>query len=275
MEDLIPKKFQFRDKDESVNKELLVDLTIEPITPWKNKLIGQSSNIEGKGLEEKEEFELLEGDILKSVINGTPSVEFSNRIHQILIRDMENTVVLKLLGHNIGYSVLQNKIYNLWKPSSLFQLMDIENVYFLAKFQNKIDCEKVLAEGHWTFRLTRIVLQVENSYRNKGLIGKVVKLDMNTDNRVRGRFACMAVYVNLDKPLVSQVLINGKIQRDEYELLPTVSFHYGRYVHVKEVCPFRVCEPNSWKIAPSLETLLEVVSMVVDGTGEKSKTYDP
>ncbi|MBA0803286.1 hypothetical protein Gohar_013518, partial [Gossypium harknessii] len=101
MEDLIPKKFQFRDKDESVNKELLVDLTIEPITSWKDKLIGQSSNIEGKDLEEKDEFELLEGDILKSVINGTPSIEFSNRIHQILIRDMENTVVLKLLGHNI------------------------------------------------------------------------------------------------------------------------------------------------------------------------------
>lgn len=159
MEDLIPKKFQFRDKDESVNKELLVDLTIEPITPWKNKLIGQSSNIEGKGLEEKEKFELLEGDILKSVINGTPSVEFSNRIHKILIRDMENTVVLKLLGHNIGYSVLQNKIYNLWKPSSLFQLMDIENVYFLAKFQNKIDCEKVLAEGHWVLFGQYLIVQ--------------------------------------------------------------------------------------------------------------------
>ncbi|KAA3474118.1 GroES-like zinc-binding alcohol dehydrogenase family protein [Gossypium australe] len=161
------------------------------------QIIGQSSNIEGKGLEQKEEFELLEGEIQKSIINATPSIEFSNRIHQILIRDMENTVVLKLLGRNIGYSVLQNKIYSLWKPSSLFQLIDIENDYFLAKFQNKIDYEKVLAEGPWVLFgqylivqpwsvLTKIILQVENSYRNRRLIGKVVKLDMNTDNRVRG-----------------------------------------------------------------------------------------
>ncbi|KAK5785139.1 hypothetical protein PVK06_039691 [Gossypium arboreum] len=106
-------------------KKLLVDLTIEPITSWKDKLIGQSSNIEGKGLEENEEFELLEGDIQKLVINGTPSIKSSNRINQILIWDMKNTVVLKLLVRNIGYSVLQNKIYSLWKPSSLFQLMYI------------------------------------------------------------------------------------------------------------------------------------------------------
>ncbi|MBA0873998.1 hypothetical protein Goshw_010109, partial [Gossypium schwendimanii] len=38
-------------------------------------------------------------------------------------------------------------------------------------------------------------------------------MDFNTDNRIRGRFVRMAVYVNLDKPLVSQVLANGALQR--------------------------------------------------------------
>lgn len=42
--------------------------------------------------------------------------------------------------------------------------------------------------------------------------GKVVKLDLHTDNKVRGRFAKMAVYVKLDEPLISQVLVNDKIQ---------------------------------------------------------------
>ncbi|PPS07032.1 hypothetical protein GOBAR_AA13604 [Gossypium barbadense] len=40
------------------------------------------------------------------------------------------------------------------------------------------------------------------------MVGKVIKLDMNTDSRARGRFARMAVYVDLEKPLVSQILIN-------------------------------------------------------------------
>ncbi|MBA0646244.1 hypothetical protein Goklo_014221 [Gossypium klotzschianum] len=57
-----------------------------------------------------------------------------------------------------------------------------------------------------------------------GMVGKVGKLDFNTDSRTRGRCARMAVYVSLDKPLVSQILINESLQRIEYEYLPTVCF---------------------------------------------------
>lgn len=60
---------------------------------------------------------------------------------------MANTVVIKLLGRKIGFSVLQSKIYNLSKLSSSFCSMDIENGYFLASFQNKFDYEKVFTEG--------------------------------------------------------------------------------------------------------------------------------
>lgn len=53
-------------------------------------------------------------------------------------------VVIKLLGRNIEYFAIQNKISLLWRQSKLFRLMDIENNYFLAKFQNLEDFEKVL-----------------------------------------------------------------------------------------------------------------------------------
>ncbi|KAK5845614.1 hypothetical protein PVK06_001808 [Gossypium arboreum] len=46
----------------------------------------------------------------------------------------------------------------------------------------------------------------------------------------------MAIYVNLDKLLVSQVTINDTIQRVEFESLPVVCFACGRYGHMKEVC---------------------------------------
>ncbi|KAH1121976.1 hypothetical protein J1N35_005136, partial [Gossypium stocksii] len=90
----------------------------------------------------KEDFEVFEEDIQKMIINGIPFIKVSNRIQQILIQDMHNTIILKLLGHNISFLVLQNRIYSLWKPSLPFHLMDTENGYFLAKFENKIDCEK-------------------------------------------------------------------------------------------------------------------------------------
>ncbi|MBA0554056.1 hypothetical protein Golob_013188, partial [Gossypium lobatum] len=56
-----------------------------------------------------------------------------------------------------------------------------------------------------------------------GMIRRVAKLDFNTDNRVRGRFTRMAIYVNIGKALISQVLINGVLQKIEYEYLPTES----------------------------------------------------
>ncbi|MBA0600217.1 hypothetical protein Gorai_006412, partial [Gossypium raimondii] len=69
------------------------------------------------------------------------------------------------------------------------------------------------------------------------LIGKVVKLDFQTDNRTRGRFAWLAIFINLDKWLVSQEMIDGAIQPVEYEALSRVYFACGKYGHVKKLCP--------------------------------------
>ncbi|MBA0696666.1 hypothetical protein Goari_003199 [Gossypium aridum] len=77
---------------------MLVDLTVEQTTSWKDKLVGHSSNVAGNGSEEKEDFDLMDGGTQKSIVNDIPSIEFSDRIHQILIRDMDNIVILKLLG---------------------------------------------------------------------------------------------------------------------------------------------------------------------------------
>lgn len=71
------------------------------------------------------------------------------------------------------------------------------------------------------------------------LVGKVAKIYFNTDNKTRGRFARLAMYVNLDAPLVSQIIIEDKIQKIEYEFLPTACFQCGKYRHLKEVCPLR------------------------------------
>ncbi|KAH1090967.1 hypothetical protein J1N35_018224 [Gossypium stocksii] len=71
-----------------------------------------------------------------------------------------------------------------------------------------------------------------------GTIGKMVRLDFNTDSRISSRFVRMAVFINLEKPLIAQVLVNGRRQRAEYESLPTICFSCGKYGHTKEICGF-------------------------------------
>ncbi|MBA0574799.1 hypothetical protein Golob_028113, partial [Gossypium lobatum] len=94
-----------------------------------------------------------------SMVNGIPVINFSERFNQLLIKDMATTVVFKLLGQSIEYTTLQNKINSLWRPSSPFQLMDIENRYFLVKFQNKDDFEKVLSQGPWIIYGQYLIVQ--------------------------------------------------------------------------------------------------------------------
>ncbi|KAB2004181.1 hypothetical protein ERO13_D11G171250v2 [Gossypium hirsutum] len=50
-----------------------------------------------------------------------------------------------------------------------------------------------------------------------GMVGKVSKIDFNTDSRMRGKFARMKVYV-------------------EFESLTVIFFGCGRYDHLKDVC---------------------------------------
>ncbi|MBA0767084.1 hypothetical protein Gotri_016039 [Gossypium trilobum] len=149
-------------------------------------------------------------------------------ISKIMFKDMETTVVLKLLGRNIGYAALFSHISSLWRPTKSFHLMDIEIGYFLAKLHIRL-------LGLLCFMYKRRILEAVG-----GLVGKMFKLDLSTDSKTRGYFARMVIFVDLDKPLVSQVMVNGELQRVEYEALPTIYFLCGKYSHLKELCPSQV-----------------------------------
>lgn len=97
-----------------------------------------------------EDFEFLEGDVKKTIFNSIPAIEFSDCIQQILFKDMETMVVLKLLGRNIGYDALYNWTNSLWRPSKPFHLMDNVNGYFLAKLQCVEDYNTALTQEPWT-----------------------------------------------------------------------------------------------------------------------------
>ncbi|MBA0567186.1 hypothetical protein Golob_011940, partial [Gossypium lobatum] len=115
----------------------------------------------------KVRFKERDGDVHVEIVMDLVSLP------KILFKDMETTFVVKLLGRNIGYTTLFNQASSLWHPSKPFHLM---------------------------IQTTRILEAVGR------LVSKVAKLDFNTDNKTRGHFARMIVSVDLDRPLVSQVL---------------------------------------------------------------------
>lgn len=96
-----------------------------------------------------EDFELREEDVRKDVVNGAPTIEFSNRVYAFIEENMSTTLVVKLLGRRIGYNALWNKVCFLWKPTMRIQLMDIYNNYYLARFKSASAYNNALSKGSW------------------------------------------------------------------------------------------------------------------------------
>ncbi|MBA0736866.1 hypothetical protein Gogos_010355, partial [Gossypium gossypioides] len=197
------------------------DLVLPTKISWKQMLIGKGDHNQGErpqsaGKDNEGEIEFLEYGVKKTIVNGISAIEFSKCIQQILLKNMETTVVLKFLGKNIGYIALFNQISNLWRPSRPFNLMDIEMIVYgqyltvqlWTMYFNPMKPypSMVLAwirlPGLPGFMYKRRILEAIG-----GLVGNVVKLDLNTDSKTRCRFSRMDVFVDLNKALISQVMV--------------------------------------------------------------------
>ncbi|XP_040934441.1 uncharacterized protein [Gossypium hirsutum] len=97
------------------------------------------------------------------------------------------------------------------------------------------------------------------------MVGKVTKLDINTNSRTRCPYARMEVYVNLGKPLISKLLINGNMQRVEYESLPVVCLSCGRYGHNTEACPHVPLVSDLAKVMDSSAVKLQMNTVTGNG----------
>ncbi|KAI9125529.1 hypothetical protein K1719_002947 [Acacia pycnantha] len=64
------------------------------------------------------------------------------------------------------------------------------------------------------------------------VFGEVIQEDYYTDSGDRGKFARIAILVDLTKPLTSTIMVDGELIYIEYEGLPTICFHCGQYGHL-------------------------------------------
>ncbi|KAL4387446.1 hypothetical protein GQ457_09G020350 [Hibiscus cannabinus] len=164
------------------------------------------------------------------------------------------------------YTVVRFSDIALWKPTGEFQLIDLENDYFLVKFSVEGDYVNVLADGPWTIFGHYLTVQpwtrefstsqefpshvlvwvrlpgLPYRYYTKvlfrriaAILGQIVKVDYNTVGGERGKFARLAVMVDLTKPLRPCLGIDDFVQHLEYEGLHNICFQCGVYGHSKEV----------------------------------------
>lgn len=68
------------------------------------------------------------------------------------------------------------------------------------------------------------------------LIGTTFKVDINTTNQSRGRFARVCVQLDLDQPFKTSVCIDGIWFNLEYQGLNMICFECGKFGLLKEEC---------------------------------------
>ncbi|KAL4361894.1 hypothetical protein GQ457_04G017540 [Hibiscus cannabinus] len=234
---------------------------------FRDMLTGNKSlNFPGSAIPELD-VEMQEEDVQLSSMDGTPAIVFSERIHDRVDAKLANSVIVRLLGRMIGYNALLNRINSLWNPSGEIALMDLDNGYYMVRFANGDDVSRVLLGGPWQIYGNYLTVQPWSRsfttakehpdqivvwarlpgllyrYYTKSMfrfiaraIGKVIKIDYNTSEGKRRRFARLLVIVDLNRPFVPSLLIDGKRQIVEYEGLPMICYTCGKYGHSTEVC---------------------------------------
>ena len=213
------------------------------------------------------EVELANDDIIISRDGPVLEIRFSDRVHKQIDAKLAKAMIVRLLGRSIGLRALKNRIQALWNPMGDFSIIDLDNDYYLIKFSLDTDYDKVISGGPWMIYGSYLTVQpwsrefstaedhpkqilawvrlpgLPYRYYSKhlfnaiaGLVGEVIRVDFNTMEGRRGRFARLAVMVRLDQPLLPGMIIDGRFQRIEYEGLPLICFGCGKYGHTKELC---------------------------------------
>ncbi|KAG8498856.1 hypothetical protein CXB51_005701 [Gossypium anomalum] len=192
------KKVRFKDGFHNLSNDMAVDHNLPPNPSWKDKLLGGAPSVSVVNHNDPsfesdrgsvEEFDLLDEDVKTTIINGILAINFSDRIKEMLFKEMELTGPWIIFGQ---YLTVQpwTKEFNPAQPYPSVVLVWIR------------------LPGLPSFLLRRKIVEAIG-----GIIGK---------------------------PLVSKVLVDGKVQRVEYEALPTICFGCGKYGHVKDFCPMVV-----------------------------------
>lgn len=196
-----------------------------------------------------------------------PLITTDKAVLEEMCSPWKESLVVCLLGKKLGFRTMKQKLATTWKPSGDFDILDVDNGFYMVKFDMAEDRDKVINGGPWmifdhylavstwnrefispatrvqsTLAWIRIpglnVVFYDESYLLSvaRAIGRPVKVDRNTLHADRGHFARICVELDLTQAVVGKICLEGYWYKVEYEGLQIICGKCGCYGHRSREC---------------------------------------
>nr|XP_023928684.1 uncharacterized protein LOC112040023 [Quercus suber] len=217
---------------------------------------------------------------LDDLVEGMVDVKLSKETKARFRSPWTKALIVKVYGKSVGYSYLTFKINSLRKLIARMDCVNLGHDFFLIKFSDDSDYDKVLRGGPWfigehflaikpwepyfkaseaTFsavavwiRFLELPIEFYDSSVLKEIgraIGPVLRIDSYTAMGTRASYACLFVQVDLTKPLIIAVRVGKLCQKVLYEGISSLCFCCGRLGHKLENCSYRVQPTEKTSVA--------------------------
>jgi len=187
-------------------------------TSFRDKLIGsnQSSQIrEKKDMIAKKLVRIEHEHGIRLLLK----VFLETKVFEDMCTPWKDALVINLLGKTLGYNTLKDRLKKIWKVQGGFEIMDNDNRFYMVKFDQAVDKEKVISDGPWMIfdhcfavshwspefaspeaKVKRTIVWIRFPSLNPvyydesfllamaSAIGRPIKVDNNILKMVRGRF---------------------------------------------------------------------------------------
>ena len=227
---------------------------------FKDKLVGEIPSAYSQAFNFTENMEVKEesNSETTNLREGLMPIKFSKEQKHRFRSPWHKALIVKVFSRSVGFSFLHERLMSLWKLVGKIDCVGLGKEFVLVQFVVSDDCEAILRNGPWFIggnflslrpwepdfkpseanislvavwvRLNELPIEYYNVEALQiigNAVGRVLRIDTHTVNEYRGRFARLCIQIDVEKPLVTALLINGKEQPISYEGIQQVCFSCG------------------------------------------------
>jgi hypothetical protein len=114
---------------------------------FRDKLIGEHQQVP----KPREKVDLIQKNLVRiEHENGNrllPKVYLDDGVFEGMCSSWKDALVVTLLGKTLGYQTMKDQLKKSWKLTGGFEIRDVDNGFYVVKFDMVADKEKVITQG--------------------------------------------------------------------------------------------------------------------------------